>query len=52
MNVVLVTVMLEFFLLAMTMNEDFRKMTPGQWMPMAMAIVGPAGRLNASSCEP
>ncbi len=42
MHVVLVTVMLQFFLLALTMNDSFRKMTPAQWLPMSLAIVGMA----------
>lgn len=41
-NVLLVTVMLQFFLLAFAMNDNQRKMAPGQWLPMGIAVIGMA----------
>lgn len=42
MNVIFVTVMLQFFLLAFAMNDNQRKMAPGQWLPMGIAVMGMA----------
>jgi len=34
--------MLQFFLLAFAMNDNQRKMAPGQWLPMGIAVMGMA----------
>ena len=34
--------MLQFVLLAMTLNKNVRQITPAQWLPMSLAIAGMA----------
>lgn len=40
MHVLLITVMLEFFIIAMTMNEGFRGLAQAQWLLLGVAVVG------------
>lgn len=42
MNVLLITVMLQFFLIAMTRNDGLRRQAPGYWIPMGIAVMGMA----------
>ena len=40
MNAVLITVMLQFFLIAMTRNDGFRRQSLSHWLPMGIAVIG------------
>lgn len=40
MHLLLITVMLQFFLISMTMNDGFRRLAAAQWLPIGIAVIG------------
>ena len=40
MTAMLATSMISLFLLAMMQNDQLKQLSPGQWMPIGIAIMG------------